>query len=85
MPVLYLESIKNPTHRFRILKYDPDTKQGKLIGDLGCEFKQDLSRETIEKRGYTLKSYPDDQDPGLNEAKGTIPPPPKGFHQGEEE
>lgn len=66
MTVLYVEKVDNPNMRFRVTKYDPETKQGRLIGDLGCEFDQNLARASVESRGYTLKAYEDEDDPGLH-------------------
>ena len=71
MPVIYAENINKPGIRFRVTEFDPETKQGKLIGALDCEFEQNLSKEALTARGYRIKAYPDDQDPGFGPEQPT--------------
>jgi hypothetical protein len=40
--------------RFEILRYDPGTKRGVLLGSMGVEFESDLSKEALLKAGYKV-------------------------------
>jgi hypothetical protein len=40
--------------RFEILKYDPETKQGVILGSYGVEFPANLEKEYILKTGYKV-------------------------------
>ncbi len=51
---VYIENIKNPTVRFRVLAYDKDSKMGKLAGEYGAEFSRDLSKPALAKFGYRI-------------------------------
>lgn len=42
--------------RFEILSWDMETKQGTLIGSLGKKFTEDLSKESLLKKGYKVVS-----------------------------
>lgn len=41
---------------FEILEFNPETKQGVIIGSLGRKFTEDLSKETLLKNGYKVVS-----------------------------
>lgn len=51
---IYLENIKNPDIRFKVMSYDKETKQAKLKGGYGAEFTRDISKVSLEKFGYKL-------------------------------
>lgn len=40
--------------RFEILKYDPETHIGLLIGEMGISFESNLSKEALTKYGYKV-------------------------------
>lgn len=40
--------------RFEVLSYDPETRQGVLLGSMGTEFDTDLSKENLLKNGYKI-------------------------------
>ena len=73
MTVAYVESTKTPGLRFRILSYNPETKQGVLIGELQNEFETDMSKERLLKNNYVVKAYEDADDPGLPGEKKAVP------------
>lgn len=57
---LFLQSTK-PGHedkRFTILKFDPETKRGVVVGEMGVEFDTDLSKEALIKWGYKVVREP---------------------------
>lgn len=51
---VYIENIKNPNIRFKVNKYDKETKLGTLEGEYGAVFSRDLSKASLEKYGYKL-------------------------------
>jgi len=51
---VYIQNIKNPDIRFKVNKYDKDTKLGTLEGEFGAVFSRDLSKASLEKYGYKL-------------------------------
>jgi len=52
---LYLESIKGEVvKRFEVLSYDPETKKGIVIGEVGTKFETDMAKETLVKYGYKV-------------------------------
>jgi len=53
---LFLQSTREGKEdvRFEILKYDPETQKGVLLGSMGVEFESDLSKEAILKAGYKV-------------------------------
>lgn len=44
--------------QFEILKYDPDTKMGRLVGSMGVEFDESLDKERLKKYGYRIAPKP---------------------------
>lgn len=40
--------------RFEILEFNPETKEGVLIGEMKSRFKADLSKEALLKDGYKV-------------------------------
>lgn len=60
--VWYLESIKAPGLRFKIVKLDRATMRATLQGDTGVPFERDISTDTLEKYGYKIvKQEPEAQ------------------------
>lgn len=51
---VYIENIKDPTVRFRVMSYDAESKMGKLAGEYGAEFSRDLSKASLAKFGYKI-------------------------------
>jgi len=52
---LYLESTKGGVvKRFEVLSYDPETKKGIVIGEVGTKFETDMAKETLVKYGYKV-------------------------------
>lgn len=51
---IYVENLKNPDVRFKVMSYDKATKIAKLKGEYGAEFTRDISKEALEKFGYKL-------------------------------
>jgi hypothetical protein len=52
---LYLESTKGEVvKRFEVLSYDPETKKGIVIGEVGTKFETDMAKETLVKYGYKV-------------------------------
>lgn len=51
---IYLENLKNPSVRFKVVSYDKETKQAKLKGGYGAEFTRDISKPSLAKFGYKL-------------------------------
>jgi hypothetical protein len=52
---VYLQSIKNPSRRYLVLRYNPDTKTATLQGAHGGTFDvKPFTKEKVLKDGYTL-------------------------------
>lgn len=52
---LWLESTKGGVvKRFEVLSYDPETKKGIVIGEVGTKFETDMAKETLIKYGYKV-------------------------------
>lgn len=51
---VYVEHIKNPTIRFKVVAYDKETKTARLKGEYGAEFSRDMSKEAMAKYGYKV-------------------------------
>jgi len=52
---LWLESTKGEVvKRFEVLSYDPETKKGIVIGEVGTKFETDMAKETLVKYGYKV-------------------------------
>ena len=53
---LYLESTRANTlgKRFEVLSYDPETKKGIVVGEIGTKFETDMAKETLLKYGYKV-------------------------------
>jgi len=52
---LWLESTKGEVvKRFEVLSYNPETKKGIVIGEVGTKFETDMAKETLVKYGYKV-------------------------------
>lgn len=52
---LWLESTKEgTTKRFQVLNYNPETKKGLVLGEMGTEFETAMDKETLVKYGYRV-------------------------------
>lgn len=51
---VYIESIKNPSLRFKVLEYDANTKHGTLMGGFGVTFSRNISKEELQLRGFKI-------------------------------
>ena len=49
---LFIDSLRKPGLRYKVLEFDPDTQQAKLIGAMGTEFSRNISKPELEKYGY---------------------------------
>ena len=58
---LYLESTTKTGPKYKILSYDPATKKGKVLGNIGAEFETDLTKERVMKNGYRIVNLPDEE------------------------
>jgi hypothetical protein len=55
-PKLWLVSVKNPSVRFEVLKYNTETQTATLIGSAKVKFEvHPFTKEKITKDGYTLE------------------------------
>lgn len=55
MPLaVYLQSVKNPNAKFRVLKYDEKTKTATLKGTYGNFTISPFTKEKVKGDGYTL-------------------------------
>jgi len=52
--VAYLQSVKNPEAKFRILKFDPATNTATLKGKFGTFEISPFNKEKVKADGYTL-------------------------------
>lgn len=58
----YLKSTKHPNLKFKIVRFDKETKRAMLQGETGVAFPQILSQENLTKYGYAVvKGEPDEQ------------------------
>ena len=57
---LWIKSTRNNLE-YKVLSYNKETKMGTLIGSLGMEFEEELTKERLEKYGYVrvIKEVPD--------------------------
>jgi len=51
---LYVESTKAPGLRFKIIKFNKDTRIGTLLGDTGVPFDRALTDEMLNKYGFKV-------------------------------
>lgn len=51
---LIVQSTKPGGPSFRVLRYNPDTKMGVLVGSLGKEFEHSLDRDYLIKNHYKI-------------------------------
>lgn len=51
---IYLENLKDPDVRFKVMSYDKETKVAKLKGGYGAEFSRDISKASLAKFGYKI-------------------------------
>ena len=53
---LYVQSTRPGKEdlRFKVLSFDPETKEGVLIGSCNVKFKANLDKEALQKDGYTV-------------------------------
>jgi hypothetical protein len=51
---VYIENLKDPSVRFRVVEYDKESKMGKLEGEYGAKFSRDLSKASLAKFGYKI-------------------------------
>lgn len=59
--VWYLESLKAPGLRFKIVKLDKATMRATLQGDTGVPFEQNIGQENLDKYGYKIVKH--DEEP----------------------
>jgi hypothetical protein len=59
MPTVYLQSVKNPELKFKVLKFDPATKTATIKGTYGNFEITPFTKEKVVTDGYTLVSEPD--------------------------
>jgi len=55
MMYVYVEHLKNSDVRFQVVEYDKTTKDAKLKGEYGALFMQNISKESLVKRGYRIR------------------------------
>ena len=53
--VVYLQSVKNPEARFKVVKFDPETKTATLQGKYGHFTITPFTNAKVEVDGYTLQ------------------------------
>lgn len=54
MKLLLKSTRKGSTKQFEILSYDPATKKGRVLGEMGVEFETAMDKETLIKYGYKV-------------------------------
>jgi len=52
--VVYLQSVKNPEARFKVINFDPETKTATLKGTYGNFKITPFTKEKVQGDGYTL-------------------------------
>jgi len=60
-PTLYIENLKNPKVRFKVISYDAETGVGLLEGEYGARFTRPLGKEQLSRFGYKVVKV--DEDP----------------------
>lgn len=55
----FLENVKTPGLRFRIVKLDKVNMRAVLQGDTGVPFERDISQPTLDKFGYKIVKVED--------------------------
>jgi hypothetical protein len=74
---IYLQNVKVPTIRFEVMSFDKATMTAKLKGEYGAIITSDVSKESLEKRGYKFvkseKQLPLSSSPPDGRIKPTIP------------
>jgi len=61
--VLYIENVKNPKVRFKVLKFNKDTGQGTLEGEYGAQFTRNLRKESLTQYGYKVVKVDEEEKP----------------------
>lgn len=61
--VRYLQSVKKADLRFKILSVNVEEKTARLIGSAGVEFDHKITKEELEKYGYTIVVVEEDEVP----------------------
>ena len=56
----YLESVKAPGLRFKIVKLDKATMRATLQGDTGVPFERSITEEELAKYGYKIVQRKDE-------------------------
>lgn len=73
---VYVESISNPSVRFRVKEYDKASGMARLCGAFGAEFNRSIAKEDLKKYGFRVVSSEKELSlgdaPGLKKV-GTIP------------
>lgn len=54
MPNVYVQSTKNPSLRWKVISYDPETKIGELQGGFNVVFKRSLAKEALQEKDYEI-------------------------------
>jgi hypothetical protein len=57
---VYIESVKNPNLRFKVVEYNAETKQGTLMGGFGVTFTRNISKEELKLRGFKVVKSEDE-------------------------
>ena len=71
---VYVEHVKDPDVRFLVVSYDKETHDAKLKGEYGAEFTQNISKDSLIKRGYRIRK----SEKELPLQSSSKPKPPKG-------
>ena len=50
----YVESTKAPGLRFKLIKFNKDTRIGTLLGDTGVPFERSLADDVLKKYGFKV-------------------------------
>lgn len=61
---LYIQNIKNPKTRFKVLKFDKETGIGTLEGEYGGTFTRNLTKAALTQFGYKVVKVevPDEEE-----------------------
>ncbi|HEX6825821.1 MAG TPA: hypothetical protein VF077_05825 [Nitrospiraceae bacterium] len=61
---LYIENLKNPKVRFKVISYDKETGVGTLEGEYGARFTRPLGKEQLSRFGYKVVKVEEPTDEG---------------------